>query len=605
MYMSNIYSHNWYNRNTQTYNYGNPVRLSEHFTGTLYTPSDISKMLGDDNILGTELMDIIKSRFGINPPIKISPNEETSYTDGKCIVVSSKETDKINDPYKKIDLLYGFAFHEVAHCLFTDFERVRHHGVCFNSVVKHIHNILEDEEIEIRLSKKNPGYERYFAYLKNIVFEQGCCSVEELTDERINNLDEIMMILFCLIRYPKYINKIKKELLDKYENVFIKINDILVNNNCPGVIPFTPCNVEESSFYDLLNITDTTVPAAFEIYKYLSEYIAEDFKNQEKEFDEDPNSFGNMLDGMAIPSSTSESNADIKSILSGLFPDIDIYTGNNEGDGDINTRTDRVRTPNPDEYAKMFNKMRPYYSLVERTVIPNDVKLKDNLVLHRFRRNGNLDTNRLADAMQNINTVYTQRMNKQVKVNNTEAKYAFVMMIDESGSMESWRRDVFAHDIAVLFAEVFSKFKGIEYYVYGHGNKINSYLTKEKTNKYVIANYDKQGGQDDAFSYRWIINDVKRQTNLPIIVLNITDFYYHSSDKELANVIRYFKDNNVSFNMITLGCNYTEREIAFTKRLLEGQVINIKDIYNETVISDGLEKLSTMIRNNYERFNRK
>jgi Cft2 family RNA processing exonuclease len=225
--------------------------------------------------------------------------------------------------------------------------------------------------------------------------------------------------------------------------------------------------------------------------------------------------------------------------------------------------------------------------------------------LHRFRRNGNLDTNRLADAMQNINTVYTQRMNKQVKVNNTEAKYAFVMMIDESGSMESWRRDVFAHNTAVLFAEVFSKFKGVEYYVYGHGDKINSYLTKEKTNKYVIANYDKQGGQNDAFSYRWIINDVKRQTNLPIIVLNITDFYYHSSDKELANVIRYFKENNVSFNMITLGCNYTEREIAFTKRLLEGQVINIKDIHNENVISDGLEKLSTMIRNNYERFNRK
>lgn len=601
--MSNIYLHNWYKRNEQTYNYGNPVRLNEHFTGSLYTMSDITKMLSNENSLVTELRDIIKSRFGINPPIKISSDAETSYTDGKRIVVSSKEIDDIADPYKKLDLLYGFAFHEIAHCLYTDFDNIRSHGVCYNSVIKHIHNILEDEEIEIRLSKKNPGYERYFAYLKNVIFENGTCGKKEFLEDRINNLDEIMMILFCLIRYPKYINHIKQELLDKYESVFIKINDILVNNNCPGVIPFTECEMYEDSFYDGLNITHTTIPASFEIYKYLVEYIAEDFKNQEKEFDEDPNSFGNIIDGIGMPSSIGE-DAGVEQIMP-TFYDEDTYSGSNDGDGNTNTRGDRVRTPNPDGYMKMFNEMRPYYSLVEGTIVPNDVKLKDNLVLNRFRRNGNLDTNRLADAMQNINTVYTQRVNQQVKVNNTEPKYAFVVMIDESGSMDACKRDVFAHKMAVLYAEVFSKFKGVEYYVYGHGDKINAYLTKENTNKYVIANYDKQGGQNDAFSYRWIINDVKRQTNLPIIVLNITDFYYHSKDTDLSSTIRYFKDNNVSFNMIMLGCNYTEREIAFTKRLLDGQVIGITDIHNEQNVQEGLEKLSTMIRNNYERFNRK
>lgn len=603
--MRNIYSHNWYNRNEQTYNYGNPVRLNEHFTGTLYSLSDVSKMLSNDNLLVSELRDIIKTRFGINPPIKISSDAETSYTDGTRIVISSKEIDSITDPHKKLDLLYGFAFHELAHCLYTNFTRISYQGVCHNPVVKHIHNILEDEEIEIRLSKKYPGYERYFAYLKHIIFENGTCAEKALTEERVNNLDEIMMILFCVIRFPKYISKIKKELLDKYENVFIKINDILINNNCPGIIPFTNCDMYETSFYDGLNITDCTVPASFEIYKYLAEYIAEDFKNQEKEFGENPDSFGNIIDGMGMPSSTGESADDIATHIITLFPEIDIYSGFGEGNGNINTQGDRVRTPNPEEYMKMFNDMRPYYPLVERTIVPNDVKLKDNLVLNRFRRNGNLDTNRLPDAMQNINTVYTQRINQQVKVNNTEPKYAFVMMIDESGSMDSCRRDKFAHKMAVLFAELFSKFKGVEFYVYGHGDKINAYLTKEKTNKFVIANYDKQGGQNDAYSYRWIINDVKRQTSLPIIVLNITDFYYHSKDTDLSNVIRYFKDNNVSFNMITLGCNYTEREISFTKRLLEGQVININDVHNEMTIRQGLEKLSTMIRNNYERFNRK
>ena len=268
-------------------------------------------------------------------------------------------------------------------------------------------------------------------------------------------------------------------------------------------------------------------------------------------------------------------------------------------------KNDKVRTPNPEKYWTMFNSMRKFYDIASRIVIPNDVKLKDNLVLNRFRRNGNLDTNRLAEAMQNINTIYSQKVNRPTKVNNEEPKFAFVMMIDESGSMEGGLRNEYAYKIAVLYAEIFSKFNGVEFYVYGHGDRINSYMTKEKQNKFVLANYDKQCGQNDAFSYNWIINDVKRQTNLPIILLNITDFYYHSSDKDLEQVIKSFRNNNVSFNMICVGGKHTPRETNFTKRLLQGQVFNISSFASDEINMKMFEELSLMIRKNYERFNRK
>ncbi len=604
--MHDIYKHNWYKRNEKTYNYGNPVNINERFTDSLYSPIEVKDMLNNYSKISTELKSIISTRFKINPKIEISDVSEDSYTDGRGIMVSTKYTEDITDNYKKLDLIFGFAFHEAAHCVYTDFDCIKRQGMLFNSLTKFIHNILEDEEIELRMTKANIGYGKYFAYLKHIIFENGTCAKTKVQEKGVNNLDEIMTILFCLIRFPKYIEFIDKDVLDKYVELFIKLNDIMVNCNCPMIVPFTPCAMYEESYYDNQNITETTSKATFEIYKYIQKYLAEDFKKQEKEFDENENSIGNQYDTFGIPSGANETEKTNEAFHSLNMLTEDIYSGSTAADFDeTKISNERVRTPNPDKYWEMFNKMRRYYDAASRVIVPNDVKVKDNLVINRFRRNGNLDTNRLAEAMQNINTIYTQKTNRPTKVNNTEPKYAFVIMIDESGSMEGGGKNEYAYNIAVMFSEIFQKFKGVEFYVYGHGDVINSYITKEKTNKFVLANFDKQGGQNDAFSYNWIINDVKRQTSLPIILLNITDFYYHSSDKDLARVIRSFHSANVSFNMLCVGKQTTPREQNFCKKLLQGQVYNISPYDNEDAQIIMFNELSTMIRTNYERFNRK
>ena len=611
--MHSIYKHNWYNRNTITWTAGNPIDLSRQYTNGLYTKRDAEKMLSNLADLEKELSEIIKSRFGKNVNIKVSNTSEDTYTDGKNIVISN--TNNISDVFERLDILFGLTFHEISHCLYTDFNKVIEKNIYKNSLLKFIHNLLEDEEIENRLvNNNNKGYAPYFAKVKAKLIGEGTCSEKAIQEKRTNNLDTIMTILFCLIRYPKYISYFNEEELAKYEDLFIKINDILINCECPSAVPFTECIMSETSYYDTLSITNSTIRASFEIYKYLTEYLADDFEKMKNECEQDGNSFMNIMEGdgegISIPSSTAEANPDdvkqkIDEEFGAAMPHDDIYMGDNEGDN-VSTLKDRVRTPNPERYNMFFQEMKQYVPIVEKTVIPNDVKVKDNLVLNRFRRNGNLDTRRLADAMQNINTVYEQRLNQPTKVQNEGSKYAFVIMIDESGSMLTKdKRNEFAVKTAILFTEVLSKFKGIELYVYGHGDKINTYYTKEQKNKFVLANFDKQCSQNEVFSYNYIINDVKRQTNLPIVVLNITDFYYHSQDLEMIKMFRNFQKGNVSFNMMCLGTNHTPRELNITKRILDGQVISLKDVNNTEKVKNALIELSDIMRKNYDKFNKK
>lgn len=599
--MKEIYKHNWYKRNDVTYTFGLPVNISGTFTSTLYNQTEANNLLNDYSKLQDELKNIIKNRFSINVNVKISDTSKDTFTDGRNIVINSQK--EITNIYERLDLIFGLCFHEIAHCLYTNFKYIIEKKISLNPLLSQIHNLLEDEEIENRLSKNNIGYRKYFAKLKRDIIGENGASKEAVLKQKLNNLDEIMTILFCVIRYPKYLSLIEDSVLNKYEDLFIKINNILINTDCPTAVPYIPCSLPEESFYNKIHITDSTLKASFEIYKYLQEYIADDFNKQREECEESDDSF---MNGIGTGQKIDETLYDeIDKAFGAPMPHDDIYMGSDKGN-DVSTQVDRVRFGNQERYFKFYNEIKQYIPIVEKSIISNSIQKRDVLQINRFRRNGNLDTNRLADAMQNINTVYNQKTTLRVDEKNANPKYAFVIMMDESGSMATYdKRNEFSVKMSILFYEVLSKFNDIEIYIYGHGDKINPYITKERKDKFVLGNFDKQGGQNEEFSYNYIINDVRRQTSLPIVILNITDFYYHSNDKGLVKMFDEFKKNNISFNMLNLGNNHTQREIAMCKRILEGQVVPLSQIDNTKQIIDALKSLSDMIKMNYIKFNKK
>lgn len=597
--MQDIFAHNWYKRNNENYVYGPAFPVTGYLTDALYTPSEVVKMFANYKLIEDELKSILFNRFNIKVNIKISDNSEDSYTDGKNIVIESMK--EITNNYDRLDMIFGLAFHEVAHCLFTDFKYEKNKHIFLNPILKHIANLLEDEEIENRIVKRHSGYGKYIAKIKYELLGKCDASEASLKEKSKNDLDDIMKILFCVIRYPKYIYSINQDILNKYRDLFIKINNILINANCPAAIPFVNCSMYEESYYDKLEITHTTTTAAFEIYKYIAEYIP-DFNKQRKECEKGDSFTAKTAGKIRTPEQLEN---DINTEFGAVMPHDDEYSGCPTGNK-VSENTDRVRFGNPERYNHFFNSIKQYIPFVEKTIIPNDVKMKDALEISRFRRNGNLDTNRLAEAMQNINTIYNQRFTIKKPTDKSEPKYAFVIMMDESGSMKTYdRRNEFSVKMAILFYEVLSKFNGIELFIYGHGDKINSYITKENKDKFVLGNFDCQCGQNEEYSYRWIINDVKRQTNLPIVVLNITDFYYHSKDDMLCKMFDNFKKSNISFNMLNLGTKHTPREIAMCKRVLEGQVVPLNEIDNPDRVKDALQQLATMLNDNYKKYNKK
>ena len=209
--MHGIYKHNWYQRNTVTWTNGNPVDLSRQYTNALYNKRDAEKMLSNLPELEKELVEIVRFRFGKKVNIKVSNTSDDTYTDGKNIVVSN--TNNITDVFERLDILFGLTFHEISHCLYTDFKQVIDKNIYKNSLLKLIHNLLEDEEIENRLVQNNKGYAPYFAKIKAKIFGEGTCSENAVKEEKTNNLDTIIAILFCVIRYPKYISYFDEEIV--------------------------------------------------------------------------------------------------------------------------------------------------------------------------------------------------------------------------------------------------------------------------------------------------------------------------------------------------------------------------------------------------------
>ena len=88
-------------------------------------------------------------------------------------------------------------------------------------------------------------------------------------------------------------------------------------------------------------------------------------------------------------------------------------------------------------------------------------KSKDQAFVMKSMRSGRLDTNKIAEAVQNVPTIY-ERMGRI-----TTNKICVGVLIDESGSMGGSKIDK-ARQAAIFINEVFKNMSDVELYIYGH-----------------------------------------------------------------------------------------------------------------------------------------
>ena len=604
--MSNIYNSDWFGRNSDFTRQGQDRLFwesdNEAYSSFLYpgTQEQIEQMVSDDAKMTSELQKLVK-RFALTASIKSSHKSSGSYTNGKQIVISSNIEDIT--PKKKLDVMIGLALHEISHCLYTEFSALKNK----NDIQKALINIIEDELIETQLGMTYPGYANFFKAVKYHMFDK--LGHENLLKKANSELEQIMTLFLYIVRYPKYVCEVDKKIMKTYEELFTKIKNILDSHGC----------LSENI---VGKVTGNSVGAAYDIYELLKEYIDE---NQNNQSGDSKNGGESSEDESSEKSSKSKSFADqerefsdseineaIKKIQescdAGTNPPID---NNIRTEVEAMLRTEQstkksARLWRTNGRASSLNKKQiesdaSKFSKIIRNISVNNVATKAVTVVNRFLRNGNLDSRLLASAIQGVPTVYQQRICKNVKKN--EPKFAIVLTLDESGSINELQRRTFV-TYCTAFMKAFEKDPNIEVYVYGHADYLRCYYSKKKKDLDLLYSNYSECGQCESVSYREIINDVKSQTNLPIVMVNFTDSGYCDSSLNISQLVNEFK-NKVSFNTLIFSDNYYVEKIKKINNDIYGEghyLINTTNLKQRTsnINKEFLMDVVKLINSNYK-----
>ena len=620
--MSNIYNSDWFGRNSDFTRQGKDRLFwesdNEAYSSFLYpgTQEKIEQMVSDDAKMTSELQKLVK-RFALTASIKASCKSSGSYTNGKQIVISSNIEDIT--PKKKLDVMIGLALHEISHCLYTEFSALKNK----NDIQKSLINIIEDELIETQLGMTYPGYANFFKAVKYHMFDK--LGHENLLKKANSELEQIMTLFLYIVRYPKYVCEVDKKIMKTYEELFTKIKNILDSHGC----------LSENI---VGKVTGNSVGAASDIYELLKKYIDENQDNQSGENGEgegsegDESSEGEGSEGDESSEgessekssksksfaeqerefSSSEINEAIKKIQescdAGTNPPID---NNIRTEVEAMLRTEQstkkaARLWRTNGRASSLNKKQieaeaSKFSKIIRNISVNNVATKAVSVVNRFLRNGNLDSRLLASAIQGVPTVYQQRICKNVKKN--EPKFAIVLTLDESGSINELQRRTFV-TYCTAFMKAFEKDANIEVYVYGHADYLRCYYSKKKKDLDLLYSNYSECGQCESVSYREIINDVKSQTNLPIVMVNFTDSGYCDSSLNISQLVNEFK-NKVSFNTLIFSDNYYVEKIKKINNDIYGEghyLINTTNLKQRTsnINKEFLMDVVNLINSNYK-----
>lgn len=545
-------------------------------------------------------------------------NSDSSYTDGKHIVVGMNPMKEHEDAYVGMDIEMGLACHEACHCAFTDFKNYDLKMVKY-PIVHWLHNVYEDECIEEMLGIRKP---QWMYFLNNVLVhyfseDKFINSMKKLVLSN-SKIDTVQFMVLYMVRNSSLSKRFPKEWIDEFGPMLDEIYEkVIVKLENPSQFKYSP--------------TKNTVVACLDTIEIIKKYVKLDDLNSKlakpnlgmignSSTEGNPNQEKNCGQNGLFSPNTSEGRTKSKNVISQKF---------NKAKESVNQENDTLGKPDnkPNElfkgatkeigavkpnssdavaYKKMVSKLTEEIKIAKKIIIPNNKKIE--LEDDKFHRNRQLISSHLVQAIQGVNCVYHRKVMK--KSESPDPKYAFVISIDESGSMnfpqnsEYSARNV-ASKFACIFYEAMKNYEGIDLYIYGHGENIVKYITPKDKNPYKLGNRLHQMSQNDAKSYDIILKDVKLQTNKKILFLNITDSLYLSSKTSLIRVINDWKAQNVLFGLLCI--NSTDYEYKNNEK--EYKSINYQ-LYSDNWVGvpntksgmkEALIKFSNIVRKNYDK----
>ena len=523
------------------------------------------KLLRDSYRHAYDIRDIMDIPRSIR--IQLNVDAETSCTDGKTVIVSTKVYDdnKI-DNNVKLDVFLGTTIHEFSHILYTDMAEIRKNRP--NKFLFNLFNTIEDERIEYNTTQNYPGYANFIGQAKYYYFDLLYKKAEKQDD-----LMDVLQNILYIVRYPA---RVDTKVIYRHQVLFDKIKKVLC---------------------DFGNNSKEAYDKAEKIYKLLLDYFKfpppppEEQQEGDEEQDQSDSSEGQSDSGEGQEGSDGSSDPQ-NSKQSSQKQD----SKDNEG-SDKNSKTQSSPKSGSDEGSAGKKKQEPIKAYTQeeikqaaeklaeqmRRLITSNTSLNSNeikdewdskeiadeckqikddvfivkqedyerrykadfdtvkqhinglvntfskfFVEQEYRltgmRRGVLDTNKLAEAYQAVETVYSNKFKR------TTPGLDVCVLIDESGSM-SGTNIASARKCAILLNEVFLRLKQCDFYVYGHtaDNRhmgevtINVYRDHWNRNRYALGKVGSYSNNKDSVAIEETYKMVRKQTSKPLLMFVISD----------------------------------------------------------------------------------
>ena len=571
----------------------------------IYKETEIETYKTSPSLMSQALLYVSNQVTENSAQLIVKKNSDSSYTDGKHIVVGMNPMNEHDDAYDGMDIEMGLACHEACHCAFTDFKNYDLKTVKY-PIAHWLHNVYEDECIEEMLGIKKPQWMYFLNHVLLHYFSEDkfINSIKKLVLSN-SKIDIIQFMILYMVRNSDLSNRFPKEWIDEfgpmldeiYEKVIVKIED-------PNQFKYTP--------------TKNTVVACLDTIEIIKKYVKLDDLNSrlskpnlgmignsstEGNPNQDKNCGQNGLFSPNTSDGRSKSNHVIKQKFDNAKNVLNDNSLNNQLVGIAPIDEIGAVKPNNSDvvaYKKIISSLREEIAIAKRIIIPNNKKIE--LEDDKFHRNGQLISSHLVQAIQGVNCVYHRKVVKRSET--LDPKYAFVLSIDESGSMgpqsnyEYSPRNI-ATKLACIFYEAMKDYNGVDLYIYGHGENIVKYVTPKDKNPYKLGNRLCQGMQNDAKSYNAILEDVKLQTNKKIFFLNITDSLYLSNKENLIQTINQWKDRNVSFGLLCINSFEINKCNTINDRMYGDNWVSVPN--SKFGMKDSLIKFSNIIKKNYDK----
>ena len=330
-------------------------------------------------------------------------------------------------------------------------------------------SLINTERIDKRFSDRFPGYTRFIQKFKDHAFDDKYTPLESSAPKS----HRLLELVTKMIRYPKHVTQEEldefKDPLEKIEKVFKKYKGV------PET--FAECDAMARVLSKIVIMEEDDKSEEPDDSEGEGDGDEGESEGKSKSKKPDPaakaeleQAAKKMMESMLNPTTPSEDAATdddaLEDFKEAMDDDKPMHKFDDEGISESGSPIIfTYAKENKSSYIKVLEKLDMAKAGTLRNLFKR--KSKDLSFVMKSMKSGRLDTNKLAEAAQNVSTIY-ERMGT-VKTD----KICVGVIVDESGSMGG-HRIAKAKEAAIFVNEVFGKQTDVELFVYGHTADIGS-----------------------------------------------------------------------------------------------------------------------------------